>query len=186
MPQSDPIQGFTGLPLYPETYAIPDTLAALYNFLLARSNMVFDTATARDAALPSPTDGMECYVTADKCAYVRSGGQWLVTFKDTGWLNLTNLASGWSAAGGTPQVRQVGDDVKFRGNLVNSGFTGGYTTVATLPAAITVPSSATRQAAIGGNTTIARSVAYTTSGQVQMYAASASNAYYPLGPGYRV
>ncbi|GMA26214.1 hypothetical protein GCM10025864_39730 [Luteimicrobium album] len=78
MPQPDPIQGFTGLPAYLETYQIPDTLAAMYNFLLNRAIPRFATTTARDAALPSPTDGMVCVTGTGTSlvVWIQQAGAW--------------------------------------------------------------------------------------------------------------
>jgi hypothetical protein len=127
MPQTDPRQGFTGLPLYPETYQIPDTLAALYFFLLDRSIEQYPTLSALQAAIPSPTDGMVKWVTADQCAYVRSGGAWVRVLAEPGaWTTytptLTNVTLG---SGGTVTGRyeQVGKTV--RGHVEITLGTGG-------------------------------------------------------------
>ena len=57
---------------------------------------------------------------------------------DTGWLNIT-AAAGYTSNGA--QVRQIGNQVFFRGNItINSGnFAAAYTGCGTLPAGITVP-----------------------------------------------
>ena len=126
MPQTDPIQGFTGLPTYPETYQIPDTLAAMYSFLLNRSVPRFASTTARDAALPSPTDGMVCYVTADKCAYVRVSGAWVRALTEPGaWTDYTPSLVGVTVGNGTLTGRYqvVGKTVNFALRLI-----GGTTT----------------------------------------------------------
>lgn len=99
---------------------------------------------------------------------------------DTGWIDLVITDPAWSVAGGnTPQARMLAGAVYLRGALSNSGFTGGYSTVATLPAAIPPPVQ-TVLGAIGGNTATARSVQVTTAGEIQMWSEAASAAWYWL------
>ena len=78
MPQSDPIQGATFLPLWTETYQIPDTLAAMYNFTIERTLMSFPDKTTLEAVWPNARDGIHAWVDGEKCAYVRSSGTWQV------------------------------------------------------------------------------------------------------------
>lgn len=43
-------------------------------------NMVFATISARDTALPSPIEGMECHITATGEKFRRIAGSWVKTY----------------------------------------------------------------------------------------------------------
>ncbi|WP_282203898.1 hypothetical protein [Kitasatospora fiedleri] len=53
-----------------------ETEASMVNGLVAKSNMIFANATSRNAALPSPVAGMECWLTAEGRKEVYDGSTW--------------------------------------------------------------------------------------------------------------
>lgn len=126
---NEPIQG---LP-YPELTGVPpnvpEHIKALADAVAPRTVMRFASLAARDAALPSPVDGMVCYVAADNGYYARVGGAWRVLWQDTGWVDLT-LVNGWTVAGGLiPRVRRIGREVHMEGRVTG----GSAGLIATLP-----------------------------------------------------
>jgi len=68
-------------------------------YLMEQSVMTFTNSTARDAALPTPLEGMVCYLTASDHFQVYNGSAW-VTF-DIAWNawtpTFTNLTQGSGA-----------------------------------------------------------------------------------------
>lgn len=72
-----------------------------------------------------------------------SGASWAKVSQpqDTGWVNLTVNSPYQAQAGSTPQARMVGNHVKWRGLVSNTGMaaSGNYSSVITLPATITPP-----------------------------------------------
>lgn len=125
---NEPIQG---LP-YPELTGVPpnvpEHIKALADAVAPRTVMRFASLAARDAALPSPVDGMVCYVAADNGYYVRVDGQWRVLWAPehsasvatsvgsgsvvctlrNGWVCLTiSISSAGLASGGTTTVANV-------------------------------------------------------------------------------
>lgn len=118
---NEPIQG---LP-YPELTGappnVPEHIKALADAVAPRTVMRFASLAARDAALPTPVDGMVCYVAADNGYYVRVGGAWRVLWQDTGWVP---LVSGSGDSTGLA-VRRVGSEVTLRGEVW--GVTAGAT-----------------------------------------------------------
>ena len=96
------------------------------------------------------------------------------------WTDLTGLASGWTVPSGqVAQCRMVAGEVVFRGYLLNSSFTGGFTTVCDLPTGITAPAQQTT-APSAGNTSVARSIQVTTDRHIQAYTSGATPAWYSL------
>lgn len=77
----DPIQGFTGLPAYPDAALIPDHLKGMYDFTITRTIMRFTDEPSRNAALPSPADGTTCWVDSTKSVYIAVAGSWTVWFQ---------------------------------------------------------------------------------------------------------
>ena len=75
---------------------------------------------------------------------------------DTGWLDMTNWASGWIPAGGAGgaamwQARQIGNQVFLRGNTKNDTFVGNNTTVCSLDPKITPPLQTTGFVVVGSS-----------------------------------
>lgn len=56
---------------------IPGDLLALANAIEKRLFAVHTTTAARDAATPSPQDGMFCYITGTNTVYVYQDGAWV-------------------------------------------------------------------------------------------------------------
>jgi hypothetical protein len=104
-----------------------------------------------------------------------SGGpsQWK-PIGDTGWVALPNPASGWSKSG-FPAVCNRNGVIYLQGSFYNSGFTGGFTKILTMPKDF-VPEY-TVQASMGGNTNAARSMEIRPDGGLYAYHAVASSAY---------
>lgn len=97
MPSTEPIQSGP----YPVPADAPDgptQMLAIVNWAASRTVMRFASTVARDAALPTPVDGMLCYVAADKSYYACVDGVWRVVLQDTGWTDL-EPAAGWSQSG---------------------------------------------------------------------------------------
>lgn len=57
---------------------IPGDLLALANAIEKRLMAVHATTAARDAATPSPQDGMFCYITGTNTVYVYQDSAWTV------------------------------------------------------------------------------------------------------------
>src|SRR5699024_3273954 len=62
---------------------------------------------------------------------------------DTGWIDLPAPSGGWVVPSGEqgPQARMRNDIVVFRGVLSSATFTGGFTTISSLPPEIPPPDS---------------------------------------------
>jgi hypothetical protein len=77
----------------------PALASDINTYLMEQSVMTFTNSTARDAALPTPLEGMVCYLTASDHFQVYSGSAW-VTF-DIAWNawtpTFTNLTQGTGA-----------------------------------------------------------------------------------------
>lgn len=77
----------------------PALASDINTYLMEQSVMVFTNATARDAALPTPNEGMVVYLTASDHYQIYNGSAW-VTFDITwnAWTpTLTNLTQGTGA-----------------------------------------------------------------------------------------
>lgn len=132
MPQPDPIQGFTGLPLWSEPYKVPETLKALYDFLVVRGIPRYATRAAADAAMPGAVAGQIIWSDADATLYARRAGEWqrLWPIVDTGWVAV-EIASGFAAQGGglAPMVRRIGSAIYHRGGWTNASMSAASTHV---------------------------------------------------------
>lgn len=128
---NEPIQG---LP-YPDLTGVPPNvpadIKALADAVAPRSVMRFASIAARDAALPAPVDGMVCFVAADNGYYARVGGEWVVFWSDTGWVDVP-LRPGFTN-NVTLQVRSVGEHVYCKGRVAGS-FTTGNVIIGDIPA----------------------------------------------------
>lgn len=102
-------------------------------------------------------------------------------FADTGWLDITSFHSGWSVpSGDVAQVRQIGKEVMFRGNLQHLTFApSSFAAVANLPAGITSPPVGLPIFPALSNTVAIRAWAVQ-AGVLSGWASAASAAYYPL------
>jgi len=56
---------------------IPTHLDNIVDEMEVRTNLVFASTAARDAALPSPQQGVQCYTEADDYTWVYSGSAWV-------------------------------------------------------------------------------------------------------------
>jgi hypothetical protein len=98
-------------------------------------------------------------------------------FADTGWLALTGIVAGWSS---TASVRQIGNRIYFRGSLTNSSFTNTtYTTIATLPGGISLPTAA-KIYGINSTSGSTKAIQVTTAGTVQAYSTAATSTPYSV------
>lgn len=70
-----PINGFPR-PQLPDSPDIEIAVGSLGDAVDARANPVFATTVARDAAMPSPVAGQECYVTTGSVKYWYDGSGW--------------------------------------------------------------------------------------------------------------
>jgi hypothetical protein len=98
----------------------------------------FADATARDAAITSPTLGMRCVLTSDEVTYRYNGSGWKAW--ESGWISFTptlsNIAVGTGgSASSSCRYRYVGGQVEAEYKLVlgTSGASVGSTPTATLP-----------------------------------------------------
>lgn len=98
---------------------------------------------------------------------------------DTGWVSLPNPPSGWTTQD-NPAVRIKNGIVYFRGYLVNTSFSGGFTTLMTL--ASKYRPSRTVVQPVGGNTAIHQAIQITPAGQLQIYYSATSGAWAALSP----
>lgn len=88
-----------------KTFAAGDVLTAteLNTYLMDQSVMVFTNATARDAALTSPTEGMYAYLTASDHLTIYNGTDWVIS--DTSWNSYTpTLQNFTQGTGATTQA----------------------------------------------------------------------------------
>jgi hypothetical protein len=115
-----------------KVWAAGDKLgAADLDALVDQSVMVFATTTARDTAIPSPTTGMTCFVTADKWTYQYNGTVWVAINNATGWTAYTPSLSGVTIGNGA-----YGGYYSLAGKTVNVRlviFGGTTTTFASVP-----------------------------------------------------
>ena len=118
----------------------------------------------------------------------------LVTHTGSGWdfvdwTSMGIIPGGWTAptepSGKRWQATLKAGRVSFRGTLANSAYTGGWNTICTLPAGIPAPAD-TVALSLAGNGNVVRSAQVDPSGNVQVYAAGTSAAWFNLGGGYPV
>ncbi|MEU7738046.1 hypothetical protein AB0B51_34130 [Streptomyces griseus] len=117
-------QGFTSLD-YGET---PDLKVMGEGLLkiVRQTNLTYASATARNAAIPAPVEGMRAWLRDADVETVYDGSSWTVKSKLLmPWTSLSSLgsyASGFSAASPTPRMRKVqefGSDVwELEGRIV--------------------------------------------------------------------
>lgn len=116
-------------------FANGDPLGAAEANLIARQGVITVETTLDRDNLPAPHEGMVCFVEADNTYYGRVGGEWVVLWSDTGWVNVS-LASDWTVqGGGTPQVRRIGKLVYMRGTVrpTSGNVPSGASMVGTIP-----------------------------------------------------
>jgi len=97
-----------------------------------RSNMRFASTAARDAAIPSPVEGMVSWLNDTNRLYVHNGTAWVLlsALDDTGWI-APALGSGWSVYNGeTIGYRRLNGVTYLRGRGSSTGTSG---TAFTLP-----------------------------------------------------
>lgn len=95
--------------------------AADANLVMQQSVMTFPTVADRDAAIPSPTDGMTAF-SADGGLFLRAGGAWLPVpagaLMANGIINggfETGDLYGWSRSGDPGDVDVIGGDAACEG-----------------------------------------------------------------------
>lgn len=120
MPLIDQWQGFTGLPDFSDPPAIPTDLKALFDFLGERAIPRYASPAARDAELPSPADGMVCWVGSPAALQVRHDGGWQTVWAPSNWVTLT-LRSGWTYIEEPPAARREGNYVSLSGEILDNG-----------------------------------------------------------------
>lgn len=108
-----------------------------------------------------------------------SWGPWIPIYQDSGWVNLINIASGWTVPSPyiTPQARLLNGEVIFRGRLVNAAFTGGYTDMCQLPASIPNPLYTSAFPAASNTTAYKALQILSGNGMVQIYSSTTSGAH---------
>lgn len=88
-----------------------NTLASdIANAVAPRSNMIFASASARNATLTSPTEGMEAWLQTENLKTIYDGTSWVVMAAGTQAWTTVSLASGFAHNGnanGTFQYRVV-------------------------------------------------------------------------------
>lgn len=154
----------------------------IVNSIVPRSVMRFSTASARNAALASPTAGMTAFLTTDKLLTVYDGTAWVVVAAGTSSWTTPTLNASFSGDGnsnGTVQYRIVnlfGEQyAMWRGgvNLTYSGSTINNTGLilnSALPAAARPSSLRTVAAACSVATSSSHSlkIDFQTDGQVKV------------------
>jgi hypothetical protein len=75
------------------------TASDVNTYLMKQSVMVFADATARNAALTSPTEGMVCYLTGNDHLTVYDGAAWRII--DIAWSDYTPTFSNFTLGNGT-------------------------------------------------------------------------------------
>ncbi len=139
---------------------VPADLLELGNAIEKTVIQRYATLAARNAANPNPDDGEVCYVESEKAYYVRLNGTWTIAHSDTGWVNCTPVASGFT---GFCRARRVGMqvEVRFDYTTIPSAGNGAYYGLANLPSGIPSP----------GMT--ARGMGFVSNGPVQAYVSTA-------------
>lgn len=75
------------------------TASDVNTYLMKQSVMVFADATARNAALTAPTEGMVCYLTSNDHITVYDGSAWRII--DIAWSDYTPTFSNFTLGNGT-------------------------------------------------------------------------------------
>src|SRR5699024_1015872 len=75
---NEPIQGGP-YPLLSDAANVPDDIKKVVDWAAPKMNMTFASTGERDAQVPSPTEGMECFVGAGSTAvkYIYGSGAWI-------------------------------------------------------------------------------------------------------------
>jgi hypothetical protein len=104
---------------------------AIVDWAAPRSNMRFASTAARDAAIPSPVEGMVSWLNDTNRLYVHTGTAWVLVsaLDDTGWITPA-LSAGWVSVV-TPQYRCKNGIIYFQGRASS---TGANAVAFTLPA----------------------------------------------------
>lgn len=151
----------------------------------ASAAAVESAEVATIADLPATGNWVKRTIWVDEVNEPRwwDGANWVGPLHDTGWLNMTINAAGWSTPAGQQiaQARKIGQVVYFRGILTNTSFSGGYTKIGTMPAGIPTPASVNGATApVSQNTNSRSSVRVNPNGDVQMYVETATGAFFSL------
>lgn len=78
---NSPIGQWTGVvPAGSDSPAVQADLVLLITAAEKQVNLVFATTSARDTALPSPVEGMECHITGTGEKFRRIAGAWVKTY----------------------------------------------------------------------------------------------------------
>ena len=151
-----PVDGPQGIPA-PTLLDPPDgpaQIAAANVATAQRLNMRFANTAARDAELPNPKEGMECFVgtgaTAAKFLYWDD--KWHPFYTgDTGWMDV-QLVAGWvqGSPGNHGQIRMKNGLVKGRGYIQreSGSIPSGYNSAFIIPSGME-PVQAVRALALG-------------------------------------
>jgi hypothetical protein len=116
----------------------PLTAAQVNGYLMDQSVMRFASAAARDAAIPSPTEGMNCYLDDQNWLMVYTGSAWTITGGDKPFFYVSGTNTFLNNT--DTQVDFTGKVVTNRGSFSLSGTpalvlapqTGLYSITATL------------------------------------------------------
>lgn len=76
MATTTPVNGWS-IPQLTDPPNITTAVNSFANGVDARANPIFSTTSARAAAIPSPTAGQECFVTATGEKYIYNGSSWV-------------------------------------------------------------------------------------------------------------
>ena len=103
----------------------------LNTFLMNQSVMVFSSISARNTAIPSPTEGMLVYVSANDNFFAYNGTAWVVAFDIGAWDSWAPVLSNGFANGNgvwsNALYTQIGKTVHFKASFT-SGTTSTYGT----------------------------------------------------------
>jgi hypothetical protein len=123
-------------------------------------------------------DGLIVHRLDLKLNQQRVDGAWQNLGGDTGWINLTVAAPFTASAGATPRVRVRNGVLHLDGAFQrNSGFSGSYTTAATLPDAAMFP---TQERYVNSNVSAQMALKLTTGGVIQALQSAASAVPFPI------
>lgn len=141
---TEPIQGLP-YPLPSDAPDGPNQIKALADAVAPRLVMRFASTAARDAAIPSPIDGMECWTGTTRWA--RISGTWVNVTPVGVWTTYTPTIGGLNVGSGTVlgRYRQDGKTVDaYVEATLGAGFSIGATLTTSLPAAARATNSAYR------------------------------------------
>lgn len=132
-----------------KTFVDGTTLTAsdVNGYLMDQATMRFATTSARDTAIPTPTEGMNVYIDADDSIYIYNGSAWMKQSSIGAWTAYTPTWGNVSVGNGSVDATytQIGKTV-----LVQAKLSFGSTTTNTSTVVMSIPVTARRGSMVTG------------------------------------